>query len=242
MKRRTLMFLLILALCLTLVFPAFAAESSRLIDDADILSDSEEEEILEKLDDLSDAYDADFIIITMETLDGYDIDYYAEYVYEELEYGQGDDNSGLMLFMAMEEREYWIYPHGECCDTFSESTCDNIGNRIEQYLSEDEFAEAFEAFADACRSQYEFPAGKNLIICLVIGLVVALIATGIMRGKLKTVRKQDTANQYTKSGSMRITQSTDLFLYRNVTRTRKAQSSSGGSGGGSSNRGAGGKF
>lgn len=242
MKRTVLSLILAVILCLTATIPAFASESVRLIDDGDILSGSEEEELLEKLDALSDTYGADFIVITIETLDGYDIVDYAEYVYEELEYGQGDNNSGLMLLMAMKEREYWIYPHGDCCDTFSKSTCDDIGGLIEDYLKDDEYPEAFDAFVEACESQYQFPFGTNLIVCLVIGLVIALIVTGVMRSKLKTVRKQDTANQYTKPGSMRVTLSTDLFLYRNVTRTRKVQSSSGGSGGGSSNRGSGGKF
>lgn len=240
MKRNIMMLFMILALCLTLALPAFATDSSKLIDDADILSRSEETELLEKLEDLSEQYDADFVIITMSTLDGYDIDYYAEYVYEELEYGRGRDNSGLMLFVAMEEREYWIYPEGECKETFSKSACDRIGSKIEVHLKDDEYADAFDAFVKACDAQYHFPLMRNAIICLVIGLVLALIVTGVMRGKLKTVRKQDTANSYTKPGSMRVTHSTDLFLYRNVTRVKKVQNSSSGSG--SSNRGSGGKF
>ena len=78
MKRNIMMLFMILALCLTLALPAFATDSSKLIDDADILSRSEETELLEELEDLSEQYDADFVIITMSTLDGYDIDYYAE--------------------------------------------------------------------------------------------------------------------------------------------------------------------
>lgn len=240
MKRKIMMLFMILVLCLTLAAPAFATDSSKLIDDADVLSRSEEKELLEKLEDLSEQYDADFVIITMSTLDGYDIDYYAEYVYEELEYGQGRDNSGLMLFVAIEEREYWIYPGGDCKETFSQSACDRIGRKIEVHLKDDEYADAFDTFIKACDAQYHFPAMRNLIICLVIGLVLALVVTGVMRSKLKTVRKQDTANSYTKPGSMRIALSNDLFLYRNVTRVRKAQNTSSGSG--SSNRGSGGKF
>lgn len=241
MKRTVLSWISAVILCLTAV-PALAAENSRLVDDADILSQYQEETILEKLDTLSDTYNADFVIVTVETTGRKSIDDYAEDYYAEMGFGQGEENSGLMLLLDMGERAYWIYPYGGCCDTFSESTCEDIGSQIEPYLREDEYPEAFDAFTEACEKQYQFPLGQNLIICLVIGLVIALIVTGVMRSQLKTVRKQHTANQYTKPGSMRITHSTDLFLYRNVTRTRRVQSSSGGSGGRSSNRGAGGRF
>ena len=90
----------------------------------------------------------------------------------------------------------------------------------------------------------------SLVISLVIGLVVALIATGVMKGKLKSVRSQAAANSYIRKGSMNVTESRDLFLYRTVSRTaRPTESSSSGGGSsshtsssGTSHGGGGGKF
>jgi uncharacterized protein len=65
-----------------------------------------------------------------------------------------------------------------------------------------------------------------------------------MKGKLRSVRRQNEARQYVKEGSMQLTQSGDYFMYRNVTRTPKPQnnSSSRSGGGGGSRSIGGGKF
>ncbi len=60
-----------------------------------------------------------------------------------------------------------------------------------------------------------------------IGVVLALLIVGGMKGKLKTVRSQAAANSYLKKDSLAITESSDLFLYRQVARTEKPKESSG---------------
>ena len=89
---------------------------------------------------------------------------------------------------------------------------------------------------------------KMLLVSLGIGLVVALIITGRMKGKLKTVRRQAEAADYVKTGSMKVTQSRDFFLYKHIDRHAKPkESTSGGSRThtsslGSTHGGGGGKF
>ena len=58
-----------------------------------------------------------------------------------------------------------------------------------------------------------------IIICLLVGIVVAFIAVGAMKAQLKSVGSQSAAANYIRSGSMVITEQEDLFLYRNVSRT-----------------------
>ena len=73
----------------------------------------------------------------------------------------------------------------------------------------------------------------GVIIVTVIGLIAGLITAFVMKGKLKSVRKQDSARTYVKPGSMQLTYSRDIFLYRNVERTKKqerVESTSSGSG------------
>lgn len=59
-------------------------------------------------------------------------------------------------------------------------------------------------------------------LSLIIGFLIALIVVGNMKGKLKTVRAQNKADGYVKKDSMNLTDSRDLFLYRTLTRTKKA--------------------
>ena len=71
---------------------------------------------------------------------------------------------------------------------------------------------------------YDGPAfdfGKYALIAFGIGLVIGLIVVLILRGQLKTVRKQNQANNYVRPGSMNLTISNDIYLYSNVIRTRR---------------------
>jgi hypothetical protein len=71
------------------------------------------------------------------------------------------------------------------------------------------------------------------MISLVIGIIAGLIVAFILKGQLKSVRKQDSARVYVKQDSLQITYARDIFLYRNVTCTKKqerVESTSSGSG------------
>ena len=57
------------------------------------------------------------------------------------------------------------------------------------------------------------------IICLVIGIALSLIIMLIVRSKLKSVRAERSACNYTRAGSFRTTNQRDTFLFRNVVRT-----------------------
>lgn len=65
-----------------------------------------------------------------------------------------------------------------------------------------------------------------LIIAVVIGLIVALIVTGIMKLGLRSVFSEPKADSYMKKDSLRLTKNYDLFLYQSVTRTEKPKESS----------------
>ena len=75
-----------------------------------------------------------------------------------------------------------------------------------------------------------------------VGLVLALIVTSVLKGQLKSVRKQDQANSYVRSGSMQVTLSRDIYLYRHVSRTKRESSNSSGSRSGGSRSVGGGSF
>lgn len=62
---------------------------------------------------------------------------------------------------------------------------------------------------------------EYLLGCIIVGIVVAFIVTGIMKAKMKSVHKQDNATEYVVSGSFRLTEQSDIFLYRNVVRRER---------------------
>ena len=132
-----------------------------------------------------------------------------------------------------------VVGNGFAAEAVGESEIESVLDAVVGDLSEGRYAEAFQTYAEECAyylnghvNGFPFNFGINLLIALVIGLVVSLIVTGIWRAQLKSVRKQRQANVYVKPGSLRLTQSGDYFMYRNVIRTEipKSNSSSGGGG------------
>ena len=73
----------------------------------------------------------------------------------------------------------------------------------------------------------DFNVLLNLGICFVIGFLIALIVTGVMRGQLKSVRSQSGASDYVKAGSLNITHRQDLFLYREIRKVEKPRNDNG---------------
>lgn len=238
-------------MCLFLAVTALAViendKPARLYDGADLLTSSEEASLIKKLDGISEEFGVDVIVVTVEDTGSYSVDDFTENYYDTV---FGQHNDGVMLLLSMEERDYRILSEGIGNDAVPYDDIESIGEDIVPYLSDGDYAEAFSLFADKCEYEingeingFPFETGTNLIISVVVGFVIALISTGIMVGQLKSVRAQKTANLYTKQGSMKVTLSNDLFLYRNVSKVKRETSSSGGrSSGGSSRSMGGGKF
>lgn len=223
------------------------AEDNLLVwDEAELLNETEVAQLNSKLESISKKYKAEIRVVTLSSMDGGDIDEFLEYLYDESGFGYGENHDGVLLVVCMDPREYRILSNGFAGEAITSGDIDAIGETFKSDLSDGNYADAFDTFADKCEyyldghiNGFPFNTGKNLLICVGIGLVVALIVTGIWKGQLKSVRKQSAANAYVKAGTMQITQSGDFFMYRNVTKTQKQSSSSSGSSGSSRSTGGG---
>lgn len=250
MKRIFLMFLSIW-MCLMLAVGVSAAGMSRLVDEADLLPSDREAELLDRLDRVSRELQADVVIVTLDSCGGYSADEVINAFYDEYGYGVGPGRDGVMLLLTMAERDYRILSNGFAADAITQEEIYDIGDHIVGELSDGEYMEAFMEFISLCKYEIEgerngfpFDFGLNLGVSLLIGFAAAFIATGIMRSQLKSVRSRSGAREYTRPGSMKLTRSGDLFLYRTLDRRRKPQQSSSGSrsGGGGGRNVGGGKF
>lgn len=269
MKMRKQLFgaLLALLLCVAMAVPAFAAsDMPRLADGAGLLTESEQSELLDKLDEISKRQQVDVVVVTTEMLNGKTPEACADDFYDDNGYGFGADCDGVLLLVSMEARDWHL---STCGYGMTAITDDGVAYIAEQFLpdlSDGNYAAAFATYAELCDAfitqaktgqpydgdhmpKAPFNAVKSLLISMAIGLVIALIVTGSMKGKLKSVRTQAAAASYVKANSLHITESRDLFLYHTVDRREKPKSSS--SSGGSSSHtsssgqthgGGGGKF
>ena len=211
-----------------------------LYDEADLLTDPEEEKLVQKLEEVSHATNAQIVIATIPSMDGGDIDSFVDYLYDTMGFGYGENHDGVLLLVCMDPREYRILSNGYAGVAIGPDQIDTLCDFMETYLPNGHYVAAFNSFADQCGEFLEyyqmgspFKVGKNLAISLIIGIIAGLIVAFVLKSQLKSVRKQDQAHRYVKPGSMTVDIQYDIFLYRTVTRTQKqkrVESTSSGSG------------
>ena len=247
MCRKILSALLALLLCVSLAVCVSATTSDRdetsvLYDGAELLTPEEKIALRDKLWELSWALDTQIVIVTVDSTSG-DIDTYAEYVYDTMDFGYGETREAVLLLVCMDIREFQIFSKGYAGNVITAGRIDQICDLIVDDMSYGNYYEAFENFADECAYYLEgndsystFNWGKTLIIALIIGLVMGFIVAFGLKAQLKTVRMKERADFYLKKDSLKITTQRDMFLYRDVKRTRK-ESSKSSSGGGSRSSG-----
>jgi uncharacterized protein len=246
MKKLSVIIALVLTFVLVLPTSIFAGSDNHdfVYDGADLLTDEEEASLEERIEMLTDNYKTHIVIVTVSDL-GYNTAYsYADSYYHDNGFGYGKDKSGILLLLSMSERDYYIYTYGEAEDKFGDSELTQLEEAMLPCFDENRFYDGFVAFIDACDNVLTFDFFGSLLIASVVGIVIALVIVLMMKRKLKSVRPQKTASNYVRTGSFMLTKDLDLYLYRTVTRTRRAETSSGSrsSGGGSRGGGRGGKF
>ena len=258
MKRKLFTLMLILCLVAGLSLTAYAS-SNHLVDDAGLLTDTEAANLEAKLSQISDRHNVDIVIVAVDSTDGKSPMDFADDYYDY----NGYRADGILLLVSMDDSDWWVSTTGYGITAITDAGLDYMSDRFVPYLSDGEFAQAFEKFADLCDEfitqaktgdpydshnlpKEPFSLVTNLLIALGIGLVAAWIVTGSMKAKLKTVRQQAKADDYMTPGSLHLTYSRDLFLYTHLDRREKPKSSSGSSthtsSSGTTHGGGGGKF
>lgn len=270
MKRKKNIFGLLFALilCMAMASPVFAiSDAPRLVDNAGLLTGTEQGDFLKTLDEISERQQVDIVVLTVNTLDGKTPADYADDFYDRNGYGFGAESDGILLLVSMEDRDWWISTCGYGTTAITDDGVDYISDQFLSYLKDGEYAKAFSVYAELCDEfitqaktdrpydgdhmpKKPFRFGLWLLVAMGASIVISLIVTGFMKKKLKSVKLQAAAANYVKANSMDITESRDMFLYNTVARTEKPKSDNSSDGGSSTHRsssggthgGGGGKF
>ncbi len=236
----------ILIVTLIVILPICAAdgfysEYERLNDTAELLSDSEYSTILSKLDELSERQKFDVTILTATDLGEYTSAMeYADDIYDYLDYGYGDLRDGIILFISTGTGDCWLSTSGYGIKAFTDYGIEHLLNQLKPDLRNKDFNAAFEKFItladdyiDAARAGHPYdrssiPREPLSVLwipgALIIGFILASLVVSGMKSKLRTVRPALEAGNYVRDNSLKVTTSRDLYLYRNVTKTRKKTS------------------
>lgn len=241
MKRILCLILILLSIAL----PVFATDPAApyVVDNAQLLSAEEYRALSENLEAVSQQLQIDVVVVTAVSLDGKSAMAYADDFYDYNGYAP----DGVLLLVCMTEREWWISTSGNAIRVLTDAKLDSLSQKFLPELSAGSYADAFSEFAQGVQSIAAASGERGgislqaVLICLLIGVVVAFIVTGIMKGQLKSVRRQNTANNYIRANSLNLTKSRDMFLYRNVVRRAKPKNNGSSTHRGSSGRSHGGR-
>ena len=259
-----MIFLAVIMIC-SLSISVAAADLPLLYDDADLLTETEEKALLSQLESLSRSVGLDVVVVTVNSTGSLSPTAYADDFYDDHGYGQGGTKDGLLLLVSMENNDWWISTRGYAITAFTDAGIEYIGKQVTPYLHDGDYLDAFKEFAAQCEDfvaqarsgdpydahnlpKAPFNILRAAIIALIIGFVIAKIHTGRLKKQMKSVQKQAAAADYVRQGSLNISTSHDIFLYRTVNKSARNTSNSRGgssthrSSSGASHGGGGGKF
>ncbi len=265
MKQSRILIVLLVVLLLG-ALPVRAA-SAYVVDDAGLLTQDELLSLDDEAKALSDAWGLDVVIVTTWSLDGRSAQSWANDYYDSHGYGQGPTYSGVLLLLAMEDRDWAVSTCGNAISILPDAAIDRLMELVLPQLSDGAYYAGFRAFlqnlpeyfqpyqedpitsypepgADSQDRVHMLPGRIHLGWLIGLSLAVAGISVGIMAAAMKTAAPQNTAGYYLDPGSFHLYQSRDWFLYSRTSRVRRSESSSSGSGhrsGGSSHRSSGGR-
>ena len=272
--------LTILLLCVLLfpcfLLPVSSQTIDYISDHGGLLFTEEIAALEEKAADIASAYNIAPVILTVDSLDGKSAQDYADDYYD----NNGYQEDGVLFLLAMTEREWYISTSGMVIYALTDYGIQEIGEGILPYLADGCWFDGFyyflaqlpyyldayengipvDGYADYSGDfyhgeqeevlYYEEDSSPNLFYSLFAGFITAGISVFVMRSSMNTKRAQRNACAYMQEGSWNLYQHRDLFLYSNVTKTRRQENKPTHNGGSSVHRsssgrrhgGGGGKF
>ena len=255
MKR---IFSIVLILILIISLPCTVSAANRkVVDESGLLSASEILELNKIAQSLADNYEIDAVIVIVNTLNDKSVQAYADDYFDYNGYGVGSDDSGVLLLVAMKERQWYVSTHAEGTEAVTYNEIGILDEEMADYLSSGDFYDAFATYLNLLESEFEhyrtYENGftfeglwSRLLTGLFIGAIIAGIALWCMRSKMNTAKQQSDAASYMVSSSYNLYRCQDIFLYSKTTKTPKAQNNSSGgshrSSSGRSHGGRGGRF
>ncbi len=258
MKRTLLALLTAWFLLLSLPCSALAADLPRVVDNAGLLTADQAEDLEAMAQSLGKEYGMDVVILTEYSLGSQSPQDYADDYFDDNGYGLGSEASGVLLLLAMENRDWYISTHGDALYALTDHGIQGSMEEALRYFGDGDYyggfwvwlstlgsyfaawetgapADGYAGYApDAYHGYreetvyYDEPASPNLLLSLGIGLAAAGITLAVMASGMNTKGAQRGAASYLRDGSFHLRTRQDLFLYSSVTKTARPQNQSSG--------------
>lgn len=209
----------------------------RLVDHADLLTESEEMLLLVRLDSVSEEQQCDVAAVTVTDLEGKTIEAYADDFYDYNGYGMGDGRDGILFLIKVGDdgNEAAFTTHGFGITAFTDYGQDMMWDELLPELKEHEFYDAIEEYYELSDKlltmanegkPYDVDSNKKqltpsekiikwgviYVLCFLIALLPAWIVVLVMKSGMKTVRHQKSAQNYLYGDGFQVTNRQDIFV------------------------------
>lgn len=133
--------------------------ASRVIDDAHIFSKEEIATMKEHIKRVQDDYGIDLLVFTDKSSHALAHDAYAAEFYDVNGYGFGDDFTGTVLFICMDEndRDWWTVMTGKCQQIYTPSVINMLDDNLEPYMIAGNYGEGVINYIDDVYELYKLP-------------------------------------------------------------------------------------
>jgi uncharacterized protein len=221
-----------------LFFSVHAFSLDRLVDNADLLSVSEKNDLSSLIDSIAAAYKFDLVIVTEKSIGDISPRDYADNFFDNNGYGLGNDRDGCIFLRVMGSRDYWFSASGRGIKILNPSALSKLKSDTGKYLGKDDYNAAFRAFIqawdkflmlDAKGRSYNFFYRYNLVLLLIVWLiafVIGLIVVSTWKHGMNTALRKTQAASYIIPESLNFAVKKDSFLFSKVEKTKRATQNS----------------
>lgn len=223
----------------------------QVVDDADILYDSEERRLTDMIEELEMSSEWDVMAVSTEDAGGKTAERYAEEWFDQ--YTTADD--GVICLIDMDNREIVIRTFGEAIYYLTDSRIDDILDKAYDGAADGEYFECYESMIEgikdalqrgipdgqytydedsrqvvgAYRAEKRITPGEWLLV-VVAALAAGGITVGAVIGKYR-LKWGGYQYSYRENGTIELSDKRDIFVNQIVTHRRIPRESQGGRGG-----------
>lgn len=224
-----------------LIFPfliciVYAQNENKVVDDANFLSSYEKTDLENKIGDIVKKYSFDVVIVISDNIENMSPEQFADNYFDRNGYGVGPNRDGILLLIAMDQRQYHISTAGYGITVFSDVTIEEIGSDIKSYLKDEDYYGAFETYLDYVErclnvasqnnsdlaSTHKDSSSSNVFeklgLVILVSFLASLLIVTMMKRRMKTARPKNYAGDYIKN--FRLKRQQDIFLRRTITKVR----------------------
>ncbi len=230
--------------------------SDRLVDQANLISASDETALRAKLDAISEELQFDVVLVTAEHIGSRTPMEFADDYFDFNGFGYGDSHDGVCFLISMAERDWWISTCGFGETALSDDYFMDIVrySKVISALKDGDYTASFNAYADMVADfvreaqtgepyshRHRYQDWRNKVIgvglSLTLGLIVAAIVTWYVKQHyVASVQQKREAGAYL-VGAVQYGKGYDNFRSSVVHRTRRVSESSSSSSGSASSSG-----